>query len=183
MAGRKYSGTGGAFTPTRSHLWHIHGARRTSREETQPELSASDSGLTRCLVIGEVNFHPHEQDHFQKLRYITSINTMMFPNFTYSLKVINELRKYRFNRPALGIGFCGRFQATRRRPTKPRHAAFWKWERCFCNVPLTRVFDSFGRVDVIFLRLHCRRVRCTVRETETYCGAVDFGTSWTARIR
>ena len=115
-----------------------------------PQCTRNHSGLTTCSEIAGVNLNPHEQDHAKKHVYLRSINTMAFPNFTYALRVINELQNEGINKrtllrqlrcfethPVTTFGSC--------------HKSLWHCGRCFCSKPTMRVFDSFGRVDVVFL--------------------------------
>lgn len=108
------------------------------------------SGLSGCFDIAGVNLTPHEQDHSKKPVHFRSVNTMNFPNFTYSLRVINEIQNEQYNKRTLGRLLEaidghpeGRVSACRE--------ALWTCGRCFCANPVVRVFDCFGRVDIIFL--------------------------------
>lgn len=50
---------------------------------------AKYSGIPKCMKAAGVNLTVHETDHGQKAVYLRSINGMNFPNFIYSLRVID----------------------------------------------------------------------------------------------
>lgn len=115
-----------------------------------PQCTRDHSGLTKCSEIAGVNLNPHEQDHAKKHVYLRSINTMAFPNFTFALRVINELQNEGINRRTLGR----LLRSLEEHPVakiNACHKSLWFCGRCFCLKPTIRVFDSFGRVDVVFL--------------------------------
>lgn len=108
------------------------------------------SGLTTCRDIGGVNLTRHESDHGIKAMYLRSINNMTFANFTYSLSVINELQNRKYNGQFLD--FLLRGVGDHASPSVSScQAALWTCGRCFCDTPLVRVFDCFGRLDLVFL--------------------------------
>lgn len=76
---------------------------------------------------------------------------MTFSNFTYSLSVINELQNRKYNRQFLGVLLGGVAEAHAPQSLPGCHAALWTCGRCFCTNPLVRVFDCFGRLDLVFL--------------------------------
>ena len=103
-----------------------------------------------CNDIAGVNLTRHESDHGVKAMYLRSINNMTFPNFTYSLSVINELQNKKYNKQFLGVllrGIDGHASPS----VSGCQAALWTCGRCFCEKPLVRVFDCFGRLDLVFL--------------------------------
>lgn len=106
--------------------------------------------MTTCKDIAGVNLTRHESDHGIKAVYFRSINNMTFPNFTYSLGVINELQNKKYNRQFLGVVLEG---VTGHRPSSLPgcHAALWACGRCLCDKPLVRVFVCFGKLDLVFL--------------------------------
>ena len=108
------------------------------------------SGLTSCKDIGGVNPTRHESDHGVKAMYLRSINNMTFSNFTYSLSVINELQNRKYNQKFLGVLLRG-VRGHASRSVSGCQAALWASGRCFCDTPLVRVFDCFGRLDLVFL--------------------------------
>lgn len=115
-----------------------------------PECQAKYSGMTTCKDIAGVNLTRHESDHGVKAVYYRSINNMTFPNFTYSLRVINELQNRKYNRQYVGMLLDGVADHSTR-SFEGCHAALWTCGRCFCSKPLVRVFDSLGRLDLVFL--------------------------------
>ena len=115
-----------------------------------PDCRKLYSGLTTCKDIGGVNLTRHESDHGVKAMYLRSINNMTFPKFTYSLSVINELQNRKYNRQLLGAllrGVDGHAPPS----VSGCQAALWTCGRCYCDKPLVRVFDCFGRLDLVFL--------------------------------
>lgn len=117
-----------------------------------PECRAKYSGMTTCQDVAGVNLTRHESDHGVKAVYFRSINNMTFPRFTYSLSVINELQNRKYNRQFLGVLLEGiTVHSPYTSSLKGCHAALWTCGRCFCSKPLVRVFDGFGRLDLVFL--------------------------------
>lgn len=115
-----------------------------------PDCRKLYSGLTTCKDIGGVNLTRHESDHGVKAMYLRSINNMTFPNFTYSLSVINDFQNRKYNRQLLGAllrGVDGHAPPS----VSGCQAALWTCGRCYCDKPLVRVFDCFGRLDLVFL--------------------------------
>lgn len=127
--------------------------------------------LTRCLVRGGVgvNPSPHDQNHFQMPRHVKPIDTMIFPNFTYSLRVTNKLWKDGSNRQTLGR----RFQATQRRSKRvatPPYGSAGGVSATFH----TRGFDGFGRVDVVFLSTETHKKCKSARRRRNMRSAVQY---------
>lgn len=113
------------------------------------ECKKKYSGLTTCKDIGGVNLTRHESDHGVKAKYLRSINNMTLANFTYSLTVINELQNRKYNMQFLGLLLRG-VEAHTPHSVSGCQAALWTCGRCFCEKPLVRVFDCFGRLDLVF---------------------------------
>ena len=107
------------------------------------------SGLSQCLEISGVNLNPHEQDNSLLGLHVRTLSNMTLEVLTYSLRVIHEVRNEAINMETLtrivtnGVQHRGRAAAT--------VCAYdiWIRGRCFCNFPLMRVFDRFGRVVVV----------------------------------
>ncbi|CAM9541369.1 unnamed protein product [Pylaiella littoralis] len=115
-----------------------------------PACRAKYSGMTKCTEAAGLNLTVHESDHGQKAVYLRSINGMNFPNFTYSLRVINELQNAKYNKKFVGV-LLEAAGAHPRDKLSACHAALWTCGRCYCAKPLLRVFDSFGRLDLVSL--------------------------------
>lgn len=115
-----------------------------------PECRAKYSGMTNCRDAAGVNLTRHESDHGQKAVYFRSTNMMTFPNFTYALRVMNELQNTRYNKYFLSV-LLGAIDGHPSDALDGCQAALWICGRCYCSNPLVRVFDCFGRLDLVFL--------------------------------
>ncbi|CAN0397092.1 unnamed protein product [Laminaria digitata] len=120
-----------------------------------PECRVKYGGLAECPDVAGVNLTPHlgrggGDRSRQNPECSPSVSSMELPNFTYSVRVMNELENGRRNRHYLSQLLS----------SVPGHApggsaaclsALWSCGRCFCSSPVMRVFDCFGRVDIVFL--------------------------------
>lgn len=106
------------------------------------------SGVNTCKDIAGVNLTRHESDHGVKAVYSRSINNMTLPNFTFSLCVINDLQNAKYNGQFLSTLLGG---VTDHDPSSLPgcQRALWLCGRCFCDKPLVRVFDCFGKLDLV----------------------------------
>lgn len=103
-----------------------------------PECRAKHSGMKTCKDFAGVDITRHESDHGVKAVYFRSINNMTFPNFTYSLSVINELQERKYNRRFLDVLLEG---INGHNSTPGCHGALWSCGRCFGANRLVRVFN------------------------------------------
>ena len=75
---------------------------------------------------------------------------MVFANFTYSLRVVNEVQNEEYNRKTMS-NLLGRVTAHPQDTIVDCLNHLWVCGRCLCRKPLMRVFDQFGRVDIVDL--------------------------------
>ena len=117
-----------------------------------PDCRSKYGGLSSCPDIAGVDLNPHKGREFSRSKpeCFRSFEGMDFPDFTYSIRVMNELENERCNERFLGQLLS----------SVPGHSlegsaaclsALWTCGRCFCSSPVMRVFDCFGRVDIVFL--------------------------------
>lgn len=105
----------------------------------RPECRAKYSSVTTCKDIARVDLTRHESDHRVKAVYFRSINNTTFPNFTYSLSVINELQNRKYNKQDLA-GLLAGIEAHTPTSVPGCHAALWSCGRFFCANSLVRAF-------------------------------------------
>ena len=119
-----------------------------TRQITTGHVVKIYGGLTGCVEIAGLNLNPHEQNHARKGVHLRSFNTITVPRFVYYLRVLNELQNEKYNHRTLRNllrGIAGHSESTN----------FGCWSllvrcgRCFCSNPVMRVFDRFGRVDIV----------------------------------
>ena len=111
-------------------------------------------GLAECPDIAGVNLTPHlgrgGELSPENPECLPSVSSMELPNFTYSVRVMNELENGRRNRLYLGQ-LLGSVPGHAPGGSAACLSALWSCGRCFCSSPVMRVFDCFGRVDLVFL--------------------------------
>lgn len=124
-------------------------------DDHDPACRIKYGGLADCPDVAGVNITPHlgrgERGPSRTTpECLPSVASMELPNFTYSMRVMNEIENGRRNRRYLDQLLS----------SVPGHApggsaaclaALWSCGRCFCASPVMRVFDCFGRVDIVFL--------------------------------
>ena len=120
------------------------------KKNHNPQCTRDHRGLSKSSEIAGVNLNSHEQDHAQKTVYFAvdqhngvSELHLRLEGDQRALKrrhppenareVVTHLEQH----PVGTIDSC--------------HTSLWLCGRCFCLKPTIRVFDLFGRVDVVFL--------------------------------
>lgn len=142
----RYQGHDGAPFPRKMRM----GPDGHHEGNHDPNCRRKYGGMTTCKDIAAVNFTRHESDHGVKAVYFKSINNITFPNFTYSLSVINELQNRKYNRQFLSV-LLGGVTVHTASVLQGCDAALWTCGRCFCDTPLVRVFDCFEKLDLVLL--------------------------------
>lgn len=107
-------------------------------------------GMNRCMELAGLEFHPSEQARSHKAARFPSVKSMVLPDFTYALRVINELQNESCNNHLIGC-YLERVKNHRDVRTAPCHKSLWACGRCFCANPLMRVLDCFGMFDLVHL--------------------------------
>ena len=123
-------------------------------DDHDPACRIKYGGLAECPDVAGINLTPHLGRGGDPSRpnpeCSPSVASMELPNFTYAVMVTNELENGRRNQRYLAQLLS----------SVPGHApggsaaclaALWSCGRCFCSGPVMRVFDCFGRVDLVFL--------------------------------
>lgn len=82
------------------------------------------------------------------------MNNMPFSHSTtFALRIVHEMHNARLNRETIGLLL--KSIDPDEHPTDTLQAckaSVWILGRCFCDKPLVRVFDCFGRVDIVPLK-------------------------------
>lgn len=115
-----------------------------------PDCRAKYSGMATCVDARGVNLARQLPDDEPDSEYFWSLDGMTFPDFTYALRVINELQNKRYNVDSLRTA-VGRIDGHPLDMLTVCETALRTCGRCFCSKPLVRVFDCLGRLEIEFL--------------------------------
>lgn len=114
------------------------------------ECQRKFGGLHRCEELTGVNLNPHEQNHSKKTRHLPTLSNMGFDTFAFTTNLINELENATINQRTTDLAV----RSASRHSTDCIHlcsANVWRCGRCFCDTPLMRSFDEFGRLRITHL--------------------------------
>lgn len=108
-------------------------------------------GLSSCSQLDGVNLNAHEQNHAKKKKYLSMLNTMGFDRFTFTVTLVNELENEEINRRSLIAEVKNMTDHPHTRLEACTSHLYWLG-RCWCDKPLLRWHDRFGRVRLSFLK-------------------------------
>lgn len=106
--------------------------------------------LASCPQLAGVNLEAREQNHAKKEVFSRLLNAAGFDRFSFAVTLINEMENEATNQRALNrMVEC--VSGHKRTFLAACQMEVWTTGRCFCNTPVLRSFDQFGRATVALL--------------------------------